>query len=84
MEREKMIIWINVIKDDLRKRKEFRKATEDELNSAVMDGLFEGFIQGELHRSDLKLAGDILGFELDEEFINDPRPDPIDLKNRRK
>lgn len=80
MKKEQMKKWIESIKAGLIKMPEFKGASGDDLNSAVMDGLFEGFLQGELHRIDLILAGEILGFELDEDFINDPHPDPIDLK----
>ena len=83
MERKDMEKWIRSIKEGLRQTKEFKKADEETLNSTVMDGLFEGFIQGELHRGDLVLAGSILGIELSEEFVNDPHPDPIDLKKGR-
>ena len=84
MTREQMTSWIDFIKGKLRKMKEFKNASEEELNCAVLDGLYEGFVQGELHRSDLKLAADILGHEVSEDFMNDPHPDPIDLKEKNK
>ena len=80
MNKEAMIKWIGAIKEELARMDEAKGASEEELNQMVLDGLFEGFVQGELHRSDLALAADILGYEVDEEFMNDPHPDPIDVK----
>lgn len=84
MTKNKMKAWIKSIKEDLKSRKEYKKYSEDEINEMVMDGLFEGFTQGELYRTDLAIAAEILGFEVDEEFMNDPRPDPIMLKKGEK
>lgn len=75
--------WIEEIREDLKTRKEYKKCSEEELNEMVMDGLFEGFKQGELYRTDLAIAAEILGFELSKEFMNDPHPDPIVLKNMK-
>ena len=82
MTEQQMKIWIESFKQELKKMPELKDATEDELNKTVLDGLFEGFLRGELHRSDLALAASILGFEVSEDFMNDPTPDPIDLKNK--
>lgn len=80
MKQNEIKTLINIIKEELLKNPKMKKVDEATLNSAVMDTLFEGFMKGELHRSDLAIAADMLGFKLNEEFMNDPHPDPIDLK----
>lgn len=75
--------WVNFIKNNLRRQKEFKNASDEELTGAVMDGMFAGFQQGELRRIDLKRIAEVLGFEIDEDFMNDPHPDPYDLINKK-
>lgn len=54
--------------------------TDSQCSEAILDGLFEAFKNAEIHRSDLAIAADMLGYEMTDEFMNDPQPDPIDLK----
>lgn len=80
---EQIKAWVLALKETLRTKKEFRKASEDDLNSAVMDGMFQGFLEGELRRIDLAKIATILGFEVNEEFMNDPHPDPYYTKHKK-
>ena len=80
MTKEQMTKWVDAIRADLKSKKEYRDLDEDSINELVMDGMYKGFIQGELHRYELKEIAEYLGFEMDDEFMNDPNPDPIDLK----
>ena len=80
MTKEQMTAWIESIRADLKSKEEYRGLDEDSINEMIMDGMYEGFLQGELHRYELKEIADYLGFEMDDEFMNDPHPDPIDLK----
>ncbi len=56
----------------------------DAIDEAIMDIFFEAFTQGEMDRKDLEVLANYLGYELDEEFKNDPTPDPITLKGGKK
>ena len=84
MNDEELLDFINFIKNDLKKSKRCENASEDEINKIIMDSMFEGFIMGDLRRKDLARIAQMLGYELTEEFMNDPRPDPYDLKNKDK
>jgi hypothetical protein len=79
---EQVLEWVNGIKNEIRKNPQCSKATEEELNEMVLDGMFEGFQKGELSRKNLARIAKLLGYELSEEFMNDPHPDPIDMKKQ--
>ena len=83
MTEKELRIWIEDIKEDLRKDKRYKGATEEDLNEMVMDGMFYGFQQGELKRTDLATIAKILGFEINQEFMNDPHPDPYYAKHKK-
>ena len=73
--------WLKGFKEEV--RQQFKPKSEEELNEMVLDSMFYGFQQGELRRADLAKAAKILGYEVSEEFINDPHPDPIDEKGSK-
>ena len=79
---EQVLKWVNGIKEQVRKNPQCSNATEEELNEMVLDGMFEGFQQGELSRKNLARIAKLLGYEVSEEFMNDPHPDPIDMKSK--
>ena len=83
MTREEMTKLIEAIRNHIMSLDECKDASEEEVLDMLMDALFAGFEAGDLHRSDLALAADILGFEISEEFMNDPHPDPIDMKGKK-
>ena len=70
--------WLTEFKEGV--REQFKPKNEEQLNEMVLDAMFYGFQQGELRRTDLAKAAKILGYEVSEEFMNDPHPDPIDVK----
>ena len=74
--------WLDDIRETLRQNPQNLKYTDDEINEMILDGMFEGFTNGELRRTDLARIANILGYEVSEEFMNDPHPDPIDEKNK--
>ena len=80
MTKKQMAKLIEVIRGEVLKDPAAKGATEVQINDAIMDVLFEGFKAGDLYRTDLAIAADLLGFELDKDFMNDPHPDPITLK----
>ena len=80
---EQIKAWVLGLKEHLKTKKEFKKSSEHELNCAVMDGMFQGFLEGDLRRIDLAKIATILGFEVDEEFMNDPHPDPYYAKHKK-
>lgn len=83
MNDKEILLWIESIKKELKTRKEYKKATDTELNNIVMDGMFQGFANGELRRIDLAAIARVLGFRLSDDFLNDPNPDPYELKHRK-
>lgn len=44
----------------------------------IMDTFFETFKEGKMDRKDLEACAEFMGYELTDEFKNDPTPDPID------
>ena len=81
---KQIINWLEETKNEIKKMDEYKNLNEDQLNHVLMDALFEGFVQGEYHRTDLKRMANLLGFEVFDEFMNDPHPDPIDVKAKEK
>ena len=79
---EQVLSWIKGIKNDLRNNPQCKGATEEELNEMVLDGMFEGFKQGEIRRKTLARIANLLGYELSKKFLNDPHPDPFDEKKK--
>ena len=71
--------WIDSIKSSIKTMKQYKRASGDELNEAVLDSMFVGFEKGELRRSDLARIAKYLGAQISQEFLNDPHPDPYDL-----
>ena len=75
--------WINGIKQSLLAQGgDYLKMSPQQLDEAVLDGMFYGFESGELRRTDLARIATLMGFEVDEDFMNGPHPDPIDKKNK--
>ena len=46
----------------------------------IMDVFFKTFQEGKMDRKDLETLANVLGYELTDEFKNDPTPDPIESK----
>lgn len=44
---------------------------------AIMDTFYETFQKGKMDRKDLEACARFMGYELTDEFKNDPTPDPI-------
>lgn len=44
----------------------------------IMDVFFKTFQEGKMDREDLETLANVLGYELTDEFKNDPTPDPIE------
>lgn len=44
----------------------------------IMDTFFETFKEGKMDRKDLEACAEFMGYELTDEFKNDPTPDPIE------
>jgi hypothetical protein len=73
----------NQNKQMLRSKKENAKLSEEEINEKVMDIAFDMFVGAKLHRSDLVIIAHMFGFEVSQEFLNDPHKDPIDCKGEK-
>lgn len=43
----------------------------------IMDLFYESFTKGEMDRKDLETLSEAMGYELTDDFKNDPTPDPI-------
>lgn len=43
----------------------------------IMETFFETFTEGKMDRADLEACAEFMGYELTDEFKNDPTPDPI-------
>lgn len=43
----------------------------------IMDVFYEAFTKGKMDRKDLETLAESLGYELDDDFKNEPTPDPI-------
>lgn len=54
----------------------------DEIDEAIMDIFYTTYTQGKMSRTDLEVLANALGYELDDDFKNDPIPDPIDSNKR--
>ena len=75
---EQIMDWVNGIKQSLLAQGgDYLKMSPQQL-----DGVFCGFENGELRRTDLARIATLMGFEVDEDFMNDPHLDPIDEKNK--
>lgn len=80
---EQIMDWVNGIKQSLLAQGgDYLKMSPQQLDEAVLDGVFCGFENGELRRTDLARIATLMGFEVDEDFMNDPHLDPIDEKNK--
>ena len=80
---DEILQWIKDIKEEFEKMDELKDASEEELKKVILNTMFEGFKQGDLRRTDLARSARLLGFELDDEFMNDPNPDPYELKHKK-
>lgn len=43
----------------------------------IMDVFYKAFTDGEMDRKDLETLSEYMGYELTDDFKNDPQPDPI-------
>lgn len=59
------------------------KSLIDQLKAAglneeeIMDVFYQAFTEGEMDREDLETLAEAMGYELTDDFKNDPQPDPI-------
>ena len=80
---EQVLNWINETRKQLiAQNPQLLKGTQDQITEMVLDGMFEGFVRGVLRRVDLKRIAELMGYEVSEEFMNDPHPDPYDELNK--
>ena len=78
-----LLLWIENIKEILKQRDEYKTATDNGLNRLTMDVMFKAFLYGDLRRIDLAAIARVLGFKLSDDFLNDPNPDPYELKHNK-
>ena len=81
---EQVMDWINKIKQSLLSQGgHYLKMSPQEIDEAILDSMFYGFQNGELRRTDLARIVNLMGYEMNEEFMNDPNPDPTDGINQK-
>ena len=73
---------LKAIKAQVKAKPENKGKSDEEIDRILLDGFFQAFCDGKMSRNDLAAITQALGYEVSEEFMNDPSPDPIDLKNK--
>ena len=72
MNDEELRSTIEEVKAQVKAKPENKDKTEDEIDEIVLDGFFKAYTEGEMSKEDLGAIAQAMGYELSEEFENDP------------
>lgn len=72
MNDEEIRSTIEQIKAQVKANPEHKDKSDDEIDELILDAFFKAYTEGEMTKEDLLGLAEVMGYEADEAFLNDP------------